>query len=370
MATRKIKTTRPHRGAAKAAPITYQDSGVNMEAGENITENVRDLLSRTWTPRVLGPFGGFAGLFSLDFHETLLRRNYREPVLVSCCNGVGSKLKVAVAANKLDTVGIDLVALSANDLICCGAEPLFFLDYLAVGQLDRQRVRQIFTGLSSGCVEAGCALMGGETAEMPDFFRREEFDMAGFAVGVVERKNFIDGSEVRPGDAVIAIASSGLHSNGFGLARKAILERAGLDLADRPAELEGRTVAEAMLTPTAIYVKAVLDVLGAYKVRRVVKAMAHITAGGLGRNLPRALPEGLTIRLKRSTWNIPGIFRLIARSGPVDEAEMFRVFNMGIGFVMVVAPGLAEGILSRLSTHGLRSWLAGKVVEGIDLQWA
>ena len=351
--------------------MTYKDAGVDIDAGDTMVEGIRTLVEKTYSPRVVGTLGGFAGLFSLDFKEKLLRQNYRDPILVSCCDGVGTKLKVAFMAGKLDTVGIDLVAMNVNDLICVGAEPLFFLDYIAVGLLDPDRMRDIIAGVSAGCVQSGCALLGGETAEMPDFYKPKEFDLAGFAVGVVERNRIIDGSDVKAGDAIIALASDGLHSNGYGLARKVVFEKAGLKLTDAPAELEGATVAEAMLAPTRIYARAVLDVLRAYKRQRPVKSMAHITGGGIPGNLPRVLPDGLTARLKRSGWTPPGIFELIAQAGPVDQVEMFRVFNMGVGFVMVVSSACVAPIMTRLRRAGERCWLAGKVVKGgPDIQWA
>jgi len=351
--------------------MTYKQAGVDIEAGEEMVAGIRDLVAKTYSPRVVAALGGFAGLFRLDFKQKLLRRNYRDPVLAACCDGVGSKLKVAFRAGKLDTVGIDLVAMSVNDLICCGAEPLLFLDYVAVGRLDPERMRQIVAGVSAGCRQAGCALLGGETAELPEFYKAKEFDMAGFVVGVVESARVVDGSHVKSGDAVIGLASNGLHSNGFGLARKVIFQRAKLKLSDRPPELEGQSVGEAMLTPTRIYVKPVLEVLGAYRVRRVVKAMAHITGGGLPGNLPRVLPEGLTARLKRNSWVVPGIFNLIAKAGPVDPVEMSRVFNRGVGFVMVVSPGYAAPVMARLRRAGERCWLLGKIVKGgPGLQWS
>ena len=352
------------------AGMTYRQAGVNIEAGDAAVEGIRELVEKTYSPRVLGTIGGFAGLFGLDFRQKLLRRNYKDPVLVGCCDGVGSKLKVAFQAGKLDTIGIDLVAMSANDLVCTGAEPLFFLDYLAVGSLDPDRIRQIIAGISAGCVASGMALLGGETAEMPDIYKSDEFDMAGFAVGVVERSRVLDGKRVRSGDAIIALGSSGLHSNGYALARKVIFEKAGLRLDDRPPELEGRTVGEALLAPTRIYVRCVREALAAYKVRRVVRACAHITGSGLPGNLPRVLPEGLTARLKRSSWTPPGIFNLIAKAGPVDQVEMSRVFNMGVGFVMIVAPSFVDPIMARLRKTGCPCWLLGKVVPGGPaLQW-
>lgn len=360
-------------GMTKKQPqaMTYKQAGVDIDAGEAMVEEITPLVKRTYTPRVLDKFGGFAGLFSLDFSEKLLKRNYEDPVLVACTDGVGTKLKVAFMMDQLDTVGIDLVAMSVNDLICGGAEPLFFLDYLAVGKLTPSRMAQIVKGISDGCVQSRCALLGGETAEMPDFYQPEEFDMAGFAVGVVERKRIIDGSHVEPGDIAIALASDGIHSNGYGLARRVLLDKKGFEINDCPPELEGSSVGQEMLRPTRIYVQPVMDVLNKYKVKRVVKAMAHITGGGLPGNLPRVLPDGLTVRVKRDSWEEPGIFKLIAKQGPVDPDEMLRVFNMGVGFVMVVPPNFASSVMATLREAGERCWELGKVTEGgPELQWA
>jgi phosphoribosylformylglycinamidine cyclo-ligase len=354
-----------------ASPITYRDAGVDIDAGEEMVDRIRPLVRRTFTPRVMDHYGGFAGLFRLDYNEQLFKQNYREPVLVGCTDGVGTKLKVAFAAEKLDTVGIDLVAMNVNDLICTGAEPLFFLDYVAVGKLEPARMAEIVKGVADGCVQAGCALLGGETAEMPDLYQAGEFDMAGFALGVVERRRLVDGRGTEPGDLAIALASDGLHSNGFGLARRVLLEQAGYKLADRPAELEGASIGEELLRPTRIYVRPVLKALGRYKVKRIVRAMAHITGGGLPGNLPRVLPEGLTVRIKRNSWRVPPIFKLIAAKGPVDSIEMMRVFNMGIGFVMIVAPSFARSIMNRLRRMGERCWVLGKVRKGgPDILWA
>ena len=354
-----------------ASAMTYRDAGVDIDAGDEMVERIKPLVRRTFTPRVMDQYGGFAGLFRLDYNEKLFKRNYREPVLVGCTDGVGTKLKVAFQAGKVDTVGIDLVAMSVNDLICAGAEPLFFLDYLGVGKLDPARMADIVKGVTDGCLQANCALLGGETAEMPSFYKPEEFDMAGFAVGVVERDRIIDGSNAEPGDLAIALASDGLHSNGYGLARRALLEKAGYSLDDRPAELEGRSVGEEMLRPTRIYVRPVLKILGGYRVKKVVKALAHITGGGLGGNLPRVLPDGLTVRVKRNSWRAPPIFDLIAAKGPVDSLEMSRVFNMGVGFVMIVAPTFARPIMDRLARMGERCWVLGKVRKGgPELMWS
>jgi len=351
--------------------VTYRDAGVDIEAGEEMVDRIRPLVRRTFTPRVMDHYGGFAGLFRLDYNERLFKRNYAEPVLVGCTDGVGTKLKIAFATGRLDTVGIDLVAMNVNDLVCTGAEPLFFLDYLAVGKLDPARMAQIIKGVAEGCVRAGCALLGGETAEMPDFYKAREFDMAGFAVGVVERRRLIDGGNMEVGDLAIALGSDGLHSNGFGLARRVLLDRAGYKLTDRPPELEGASVGEEMLRPTRVYVKPILKVLGGYKVKRIVRAMAHITGGGLPGNLPRVMRKGLTVRVKRGSWYVPPIFKLIAAKGPVDSLEMMRVFNMGIGFVMIVAASSANAIMNRLRRMGERCWVLGKVRKGgPGLLWA
>jgi phosphoribosylformylglycinamidine cyclo-ligase len=351
--------------------MTYKQAGVDINAGDEMVDMIRPMVERTYSPRVMGPYGSFAGMFRLDYNEKLFKRNYKEPVLIGCTDGVGTKLKVAFMMDKLDTVGIDLVAMNVNDLICCGGEPLFFLDYLGVGKLDPHRMAEILKGVSEGCIQGSCALLGGETAEMPDFYKRDEFDMAGFAVGVVERKRIINGKNAQPGDVAIALASSGLHSNGYGLARRVIFDRAGYDANDRPGELEGRSVGQELLEPTRIYVKSVLDVLHSYRVKKVVKAMAHITGSGLPGNLPRVLPEGMTIRIKRDSWVIPPIFRLIAAKGPVDNLEMLNVFNMGVGFVMIVAPDFAGAVMNRLRKNGERCWVLGKVKKGgPGLEWA
>ncbi len=355
-------------------PMTYRESGVDIEAGDQMVDMIRPLVERTYSPRVMGPYGGFAGLFRLDYDEKLFKRNYKEPVLVACTDGVGTKLMVAFLMNKVDTVGIDLVAMNVNDLICCGAEPLFFLDYLGVGRLEPRRMVDILKGISDGCMIANCtSILGGETAEMPAFYKPGEFDMAGFAVGVVERRRIIDGAGAQAGDVAIALASSGLHSNGYGLARRVLLEKAGYSVHDRPPELGGRSVGEEMLEPTRIYVKSALDAIRAYRVKHVIKAMAHITGGGLPGNLPRVLPYGLTVRVKRDELErrTPAIFKLIAAKGPVDPIEMLNVFNMGVGFVMIVAAAYAKPIMARLRKNGERCWVLGKVKKGgPELEWA
>ncbi|HDY66053.1 MAG TPA: phosphoribosylformylglycinamidine cyclo-ligase [Phycisphaerae bacterium] len=356
----------------KTSPsITYKQTGVDIEAGQKVVDLIRPMVKRTRTARVMGGLGGFAGMFRLDFNEKLFKQNYRDPVLVACTDSVGTKMLVAIRMKKLDTIGIDCVAMNVNDMICCGSEPLFLVDYLAVNKVVPTQVADIIRGVTEGCIQSGCALLGGETCEMPDVYRPGDFDIAGFALGVVERKRIIDGSGVESGDVAIALASDGLHSNGYGLARRVLLDIAGYKLTERPAELDGRSVGEELLRPTRIYVKSVLDVLKQYKVKRVVKAMAHITGGGLPDNLPRVLPPGLTVRIKRSSWQVPPIFKLIARKGPVDQIEMSRVFNMGVGFVMIVAPDFARSIMNRLRRSGERCWVLGKVRRGGgELLWS
>jgi len=354
-----------------ATTMTYKSAGVDIDAGEHMVRLIKPMVQRTFTPRVMGRLGGFAGLFRLDYNEKLFKRNYREPVLVGCTDGVGTKVKVALAMNQLDTIGIDCVAMNVNDLICCGAEPLFFLDYIGTGKLVPDRMARIVKGICQGCAQSGCALLGGETAEMPDIYSGDDFDLAGFALGVVERRRIIDGSLAEAGDVAIALASDGLHSNGFGLARRVLLEKGGFSIHDRPPELQGHSIGEEMLRPTRIYVRPVLRTLRRYRVKRVVKAMAHITGGGLGGNLPRVLPPGLTVRIKRGSWPVPAIFKLIAAAGPVDDIEMMRVFNMGVGFVMIVSPHFATAIMNRLRGFGERCWVLGKVRKGgPELMWA
>jgi phosphoribosylformylglycinamidine cyclo-ligase len=351
--------------------MTYKESGVDIDAGDSVVDLIKPMIERARTPRVMGGVGGFAGMFRLDFNEKLFKRNYRDPVLVACTDSVGSKMLVALKMNKLDTIGIDCVAMNVNDMICCGAEPLFFIDYLAVNKVVPEKAADMVKGVVEGCVQSNCALLGGETCEMPDVYKTGEFDIAGFAVGVVERGRLIDPCNVEVGDVALGLASDGLHSNGFGLARKVIFDRAGFKVNDRPPELEGQTVGETMLTPTRIYVRPVLDILAGYKVKKVVKAMAHITGSGLPGNLPRVLPDGLTVRVKRDSWPVHPIFKLIAAKGPVDPLEMSRVFNMGIGFVMVVSRHFAEPIASRLRKMGERVYEIGKVRKGgPELQWS
>jgi phosphoribosylformylglycinamidine cyclo-ligase len=321
------------------------------------------LLRRTHSPRVLPAEGGFAGLFQLDFKNGLFARHYQDPVLVSGTDGVGTKLKVAQRAGVHNTVGIDLVAMCVNDVLCCGAEPLFFLDYVALAQDDPALLESIVSGISDGCVESDMALVGGETAIMPDIYQAGDYDLAGFCVGVVERQKVLDGRTISPGDAVLGVASSGLHSNGYSLVRKIVFEIAKLDVGDY-VELCGATVGEVLLRPTTIYTRAVRSVLNYYKVKSVVHGIAHITGGGLHENLARILPSGVGITVDRGTWPVPAVFTWLQQLGAVDDDEMYRVFNMGIGMVLVVSPYYAESIQQQLAEVGLASWPIGRAVEG------
>jgi len=345
------------------AKATYKDAGVDLEVYRQAMARLPRLLTRTYTPRVIPLDGGFAGLFQLDFSNRLFARNYREPVLVSCTDGVGTKLKVAIAAGRHDTVGIDLVAMSVNDALCCGAEPLFFLDYVAMPKDDPTLLEQIVEGITAGCIQADCALLGGETAILPDLYAPGDYDLAGFCVGVAEKDRVIDGRSIEPGDIAIGVASTGLHSNGYSLARKIAFDIAGCSIDDFIDEL-GQTVGEALLKPTQIYVRPVRKVLGHYRVKQVVHGIAHITGGGLHENLERILPEGARAVIQRGSWPVPPIFTWLQRLGEVEQSEMDQVFNMGIGLVLLVAPFYAESIRQQLARCGLTNWQIGRVENG------
>jgi len=345
--------------------LTYRDAGLDLELYDQALQGMAPFLKRTHGPRVLDKeFGGFASLFSLDFNSRLFARNYRHPVLVSCTDGVGTKLKVAGLMNKHDTVGIDLVAMSVNDCLCTGGEPLIFLDYLALPKDDPPLVRELIKGISDGCIQADCALVGGETAILPDFYKPGDYDMAGFCVGVVEREHIINGKGIQAGDAVLGLASTGLHSNGYSLARKIVFEHAGLKVTDLVPELE-RTLGEALLEPTRIYVRAIKNILRHYPVKkRVVRGLAHITGEGLPGNIPRILPAGHRVVLKRSSWTVPPVFTWLQRLGNIDQAEMDTVFNLGIGFVMIVSRFYADSIQRQLEEDRVPTCVIGEVREG------
>jgi phosphoribosylformylglycinamidine cyclo-ligase len=333
-------------------PLTYRSAGVDIGAGDEAVRRIKRLAASTQRPEVLGGIGAFASFVTIP-------PGYREPVLVSSTDGVGTKLKVAFAADRHDTVGIDLVAMGVNDLLVHGAEPLYFLDYLAVYRVDPVRVEAIVSGIVEGCRMAGCALVGGETAEMTDLYAPGEYDLAGFAVGVAERSGIVTGAEIKPGDHVLGLASSGLHSNGFTLVRKAIFESMGLGPGDLVPGL-GRSAADELLEPTRIYVKPVLELLRSVP----VLGMAHITGGGITENLPRVLPEGCQAVLDPRAWPVQPIFRIIQEAGRVEEAEMRRTFNMGLGYLLVVRPGDAAPAVRTLGAAGERVFDVGEIRAG------
>jgi phosphoribosylformylglycinamidine cyclo-ligase len=339
--------------------LTYKEAGVDIDAGEALVERIKPLARRATRPEVLADIGGFAGICGIPVR-------YKDPVLVSGTDGVGTKLKTAFATGRHGTVGVDLVAMCVNDIAVTGAEPLFFLDYFATGKLDVGVAEQVIGGIADGCRQAGCALLGGETAELPGFYAAGEYDLAGFAVGVVERGDVRDGRAVAAGDVLIGLASSGLHSNGHSLARKVLLETLALGLDARPPELDGATVADELIRPTRIYVAA-LRALGAAMVRW--KGAAHITGGGLVDNPPRFLPSGgrFALRLRPGDWPVPAIFKLI-RSAGVDEAEMRRTFNLGLGLIIAVAPHDGERALAALRGVGETAFLVGEVVNRTDAE--
>jgi phosphoribosylformylglycinamidine cyclo-ligase len=333
--------------------LTYAAAGVDISAGSEAVELMKGHVRKTFRPEVLTELGGFGGLFALNAQK------YRQPILVSGTDGVGTKLKVAMLMNKHDTIGIDAVAMCVNDVLVQGAEPLFFLDYLAVGKLEPTQVADIVKGIAEGCLQAGCALIGGETAEMPGFYPPGEYDVAGFVVGVVDRDKLIDGRTIKAGDQVIGLASTGLHSNGYSLARKALLEVGGFKPEDFHPQL-GRAVGEELLEPTRIYVKTILQLLEKYE----LKGLAHITGGGLTENIPRILPSGVKVVIKRNSWEIKPVFRVIREIGNIAEGEMLRTFNMGIGMVLVVPAEQAAQLLTELASQGEKAWLIGEVQPG------
>lgn len=329
---------------------SYRDAGVDIQAGNEAVERIKPAVARTLRPEVLGGLGGFGGLFQLDLGK------YPEPVLVSGTDGVGTKLRLAFQMNKHDSIGQDAVAMCVNDILVQGAEPLFFLDYLAVGKMKPERVAEIVGGVAQGCELAGCALIGGETAEMPGFYGEDEYDLAGFSVGVVNRRQLIDGTKIRAGDVLVGLTSSGLHSNGFSLARKIL---AGHDFAEVRPEF-GEALGEVLLRPTRIYVKSILPLLPEGR----ILGMAHITGGGLTENIPRVLPAGLGVRIDLSSWQRPPIFTLLQSLGNVAWPEMYRTFNMGVGFVLIVRPEDAAGICQRLTDLGETCFVMGGVEPG------
>jgi phosphoribosylformylglycinamidine cyclo-ligase len=344
--------------------VSYEQSGVSIDANDEMVEKIHGYVSSTFGPRVMGSKGAFAGMFRLDYDERLFKKNYKSAVLVACTDGVGSKVQLAGKIKKFDTVGIDLVAMNVNDMLVQGAEPLFFLDYLAVHKLEPKTTAELVKGVAAGCRLADCALIGGETAEMPDTYRKGDFDMAGFAVGVVERKRIITGKNIRSGDYILGLASSGLHSNGYSLVRNICFKKAGLKMTDTLDKLDGAAMGDILLEPTRIYVRPIVKLLSQYRVKRVVHGMAHITGGGLPGNIPRVLPKDCDAVIKKSSWPRHKIFTFLQETGPVEEAEMFRVFNMGIGFVLIVAEDFANSIKKKLTKYGEQVCKIGRITTG------
>jgi phosphoribosylformylglycinamidine cyclo-ligase len=336
--------------------LSYKNAGVDIEAGDRLVERIKPLAASTMRPECLGGLGGFGGLFALAANK------YRQPVLVSGTDGVGTKLKLAIEMNRHDTIGIDLVAMCVNDIVVCGAEPLFFLDYFATARLDPAHGEAVVAGIAEGCRQAGAALIGGETAEMPGMYAGDDYDLAGFAVGVVEKERIIDGSAIRPGDSLVGLSSSGVHSNGFSLVRR-ILEVSGTSL---EAPFGERTLGEALLAPTRIYVRAVQALTDVVSVHGI----AHITGGGLPGNVVRVLGDGLRAVIDTSSWPRPAIFKWLKATGNVDEAEMLRTFNCGIGMVIAIPADQLDTAMVTLETLGQEAWTIGHIEpggRGVDL---
>jgi phosphoribosylformylglycinamidine cyclo-ligase len=393
----------------KGAGLTYASAGVDLHEKDSFTESLVSVLRRTYSPRVIDNPGGFAGLFRLDYNERLFKRNYKDPVLVACTDGVGTKVKLASEVGDYSTVGIDLVAMSINDMIVQGAEPLFFLDYIAVSKVDKGMLDQIVRGVAEGCRQSGCALLGGETAEMPDVYAPGEFDLAGFAVGVVELKRAINPVRVERKDVVLGVASSGIHSNGYSLVRK-VVKHAGLDLQKVYPELvpgepaarargarspragtngtakgasrgrgsaatgakpsvtgtqaEAPTLGKVLLTPTRIYASSIVKLLRAYRVKMVISGMANITGSGMAGNLERALNPKVDAVIDTKAWPVPPVFKFLQEQGGIEDAEMRRVFNMGVGYCVIVKPTFAESVAEQLRKMGETVWTIGEIVKG------
>ncbi len=328
--------------------LSYKDAGVDIDAGNALVERIKHVAKRTHRPEVMGGLGGFGALCEIP-------AGYQQPVLVSGTDGVGTKLRLAMDLGKHDTIGIDLVAMCVNDLIVCGAEPLFFLDYYATGHLNVDIAANVVAGIGNGCEQAGCALVGGETAEMPGMYEGEDYDLAGFCTGVVEKSGIIDGSAVRPGDALIALASSGPHSNGYSLIRK-IIE---VSQADLTAEVDGRPLADALLEPTRIYVKPLLNLIKSHP----VNALSHITGGGLLENIPRVLPEGTKAVINTQSWQRPAVFEWLREQGNVDEREMYRTFNCGAGMIIAVPAEAKQDVITFLWEQGETAWEIGTIAN-------
>ncbi len=351
------------RGEGGAGGPTYASSGVSIEKGDSFARFAQRLARGTHTLRVLQNDGGFAGLFRLDYNEELFKRNYKDPVLVACTDGVGTKLLLAKRTGNWGTVGQDLVAMNVNDLVVQGAEPVVFLDYIACHAVDEAVLGPVIEGIANSCKVCGAALLGGETAELNDLYAEGDIDLAGFALGVLELERAIDPSRVEPGDVVIGLGSDGVHSNGFSLVRR-IIEDASLDLDEAREELGGVSLADDLLRPTRLYAAPITKLLRKYKVKKVVSGMAHITGGGLAGNVERALHEKVDAEIRAGSWEVPAVFGLLQRAAGVADEEMEKAFNMGVGFVLIVRPSFAQSVMRHLEGLGERPVEIGSIVEG------
>jgi len=330
----------------------YKEAGVDVEAGYKAVDLMKSHVKKTMRPEVLADIGGFGGLFSLEGMK------YEKPVLVSGTDGVGTKLKIAFLMDKHDTVGIDCVAMCVNDVVCSGAQPLFFLDYIALGKLVPEKVEQIVKGVSDGCIQAGCALIGGETAEMPGFYPEDEYDLAGFAVGIADKDKLVTGERIKPKDILIGLASSGIHSNGYSLVRK--IFNINKEVLGEYGDVLGKPLGEELLKPTRIYVKTILTLIKKYN----IKGIAHITGGGFIENIPRMLPDGVKAVIHKGTWPIHPVFKLIQEKGEIPEKDMFNTFNMGIGMVLAVPAEIAPFVVAEANNHGEKAYIIGEIVKG------
>lgn len=341
--------------------LSYRDAGVDIDTKGQFTTDIYSKMQSTFSPRVIENPDGFGGLFALNSRI----KKYRQPVLVSSTDGVGTKLKIAFMTGKHDTIGIDLVAMCVNDIIVLGAEPLFLLDYLASSRIVPKVLHEVLNGIVEGCRQAGCALIGGETPEMPGFYHEGEYDIAGFVVGVVEKDRLINGKTIKPGDVVIGLSSNGIHSNGFSLVRKVFFDKAKMKISQKLTRYGlSATLGEELIKPTRIYVKSILNVLGKQKTKNAIKGMAHITGGGLLENIPRVLPEGCAVNIERNRWEAPLIFKVIQELGNIQDQEMFHVFNMGVGMVLVVSRSEVKTVLSNLKSTKETGMVIGEVVKG------
>ena len=334
-------------------PNAYEQAGVSVEAGYEVVRRIKSHVNRTKRPGVMGGIGGFGGLFDLA------SLGYKDPVLISGTDGVGTKLMIAQMMQKHNTIGVDCVAMCVNDIAAQGAEPLFFLDYIACGKNNPEILEQVVSGVADGCVQSEAALIGGETAEMPGMYNQDEYDLAGFAVGVAERENIVDGSKIQAGDTLIGLASSGVHSNGFSLVRKALFEEAGFSVNTKLDELDGKTIGEVLLEPTKIYVKALKPLLA----NHLIKGVAHITGGGFIENVPRMYADDLAAKIDTSSWSVPPIFSIIEKAGKVPHAEMFNVFNMGIGMILAIDANKADEAMQNLKSNNEQAYVIGKMIK-------